>query len=423
MKPDTHAGGPERWWLGVLAPTLNNVLPFGRTDRLRWEAFLHQKQPTAENRTLTAWIHDIVNGQGQRYSAEHALALATEAVGHVGRKPFECFFHCVQNLAKAAWGIPLSRRLLIRIPCYDDQVINQVQYTSKGSVLSTNLLLVASTWYAQALPVLPEYAHTASVATRPMAHPSTPLRVARLLSTKQVALQAHQHVVNLAEKSVSKFNDVAGPACLETIGSSNVGQPPPLFCAYLQQQHVLLHNNRGHQVLRHPWQCGLVLSKLPAPLMGSNARSKVLHCPTPLEPAMQRLQHSLQKKSTPQCAYCPYDGTSHDTALLQPEQAIDTVQEFVERVKDEAYRRAWQAPHLQPEVAQQAELDLRCLQIATGQIDKKVTRLRGVHSTLHKARILRDNLLGDEFLVRGWVASPAMAKAVAVFQIFENAKS
>ena len=115
---------------------------------------MQQKQPTAENRTLTVWIQDIVNAQGQGYSAEHALALAIEAVGHVGHKLCEHFFHCVQNLAKAACGIPLSRRPLIRVPCYDEQVIKQVQYTIKRSLFCMNLPLVVSTWYAQALTVL-----------------------------------------------------------------------------------------------------------------------------------------------------------------------------------------------------------------------------------------------------------------------------
>ena len=66
-------------------------------------------------------------------------------------------------------------------------------------------------------------------------------------------------------------------------------------CAHLQQQHVLPHNNVGHLVLRHPWQWGLVLSKLPAYLMGSNARSKVLHCLSSLEPNLEQgycLRHS-----------------------------------------------------------------------------------------------------------------------------------
>ena len=103
VKPDTHRGQPERWWVRGLAPTLNKVLPFGGTDRIRWEALLQQKQPTAENRVLTAWIQDIVNAQGQGYSAKQALALATEAVGPVGHKLFEHFFHYVQNLAKTAW--------------------------------------------------------------------------------------------------------------------------------------------------------------------------------------------------------------------------------------------------------------------------------------------------------------------------------
>ena len=60
---------------------------------------------------------------------------------------------------------------------------------------------------------------------------------------------------------------------------------------------------------------------------------------------------------------------------------------------------------------------------ATGQFDKKLTRLWGVCSTLHKARILRDSLLGERFLVGGWAASPAMAKAVALFHIVDKARN
>ena len=151
----------------VLAPTLNKVLPFRGTDRLRWEALLQQKQPTAEYRTLTAWIQDIVNAQGQGYSAEHALALATQAVGHVGHKLFERFLHCVQNVAKAEWGIPLSRRLLVRIPCYDGQVIEQVQYVLTRSLFSMSLPLVVSTWYAQAWSVLPDLADSVELRRGP----------------------------------------------------------------------------------------------------------------------------------------------------------------------------------------------------------------------------------------------------------------
>ena len=66
---------------------------------------------------------------------------------------------------------------------------------------------------------------------------------------------------------------------------------------------------------------------------------------------------------------------------------------------------------------------MRCLQIATGQFAKKLTRLWGVCSTLHEARILCDSLLGDGFLVWGWAASPAMAKVVALFQIVDKARN
>ena len=296
VKPDTHGGQPERWWVRVLAPTLNKVLPFGGTDRLRWEALLQQTQPTAENSTVTAWIQDIVNAQGQGYSAEHALALATEAVGHVGHKLFECFFHCVQNLAKAEWGIPPSRRLLVRIPCYDEQVIKQVQYTLKRSLFCTSLPLVVSTWYAKALRVLPDSADSVAAATRPMTRPNTPLRVARLLSTNQVALQAQQHIVHCADKPVLKYTTLPDPQASKPMGHAMVENQRYCAGTYLQQQHTLLQNNVGHPVLRHPWQWGLVISKIPAYLMGSKALSKVLDCPTSLEPAMQRLQSSLQKK-------------------------------------------------------------------------------------------------------------------------------
>ena len=300
VKPDTHGGQLERWWVRVLAPTLNKVLPFGGLDRLRCKALLQQKQSTPQNRTLTASIQDILNAQGQGYSAEHALALATEAMGHVGHELFVCFFHCVQNLAKAAWGIPLSRRVLIRIPCYDEQVIKEVQYTLKRSLFCTNLPLVVSTWYAQALTVLPDLANTVAAATRPMARPSTPLRVARLLSTNQVALQARQHVVHCSDKPLLKYATLPDPHAWKPLGQAMLEKQRHCACAYLQRQYALLQNYVGHLVLRHPWQWGLVISKSPPYLMGRNTRSKVLHSSTSVEPAMQRLLNNLQKKITPQ---------------------------------------------------------------------------------------------------------------------------
>ena len=251
VRPDTHGGQPERWWVRVLAPTLNKVLPFGGTDRLRWEALLQQKQPTAEYRTLTAWIQDIVNAQGQGYSAEHALALATEAAGHVGHKLFERFFHCVQNLAKAESGIPLSRRLLVRIPCYDEQVIQQVQYVLKHSPFSTSFPRVVSTLYTQASTVLPDLAD----ATRSMTRPSTPLRVARLLYANQVAPQAQQHVVHCADKPVLKYTTLPDPQAWKPMGQAMLEHQRHCASAYLQKQHTLLQNNVGHLVLRHPWEC------------------------------------------------------------------------------------------------------------------------------------------------------------------------
>ena len=307
----------------------------------------------------------------------------------------------MQNLAKAAWGIPLSRRLLIRIPCYDEQVIKQVQYTLKRSLFCTSLPLVVSTWYAQALTVLPDSADSVAAATRPMTRPNTPLRVARLLSANHVALQAQQHIVHRADKPVLKYTTLPDPHAWKPMGQAMLENQRHCACTYLQRQHALLQNNVGHLVPRHPWQWGLVISKLPAYLMGSNARSKVLHCPTSLEPAMQRLQSCLQKKLTPQCATRPSDTSSDDAPLMQPEQAIDTMQELSALVTAEARRRAREAPHLQAEVARQAQLEMRCLQIATGQFDKKLTRLWGACSTLHEARILRDSLLGDRFLCVG----------------------
>ena len=252
-----------------------------------------------------------------------------------------------------------------------------------------------------------------------MARPSTPLRVARLLSTNQVVLQARQHVVHCADKPVLKYATLPDPHAWKPLGQAMLENQRHCACAYLQRQHDLLQNN-VHLVLRHPWQWGLVISKLPSYLMGSNARYKVLHCPTSLEPAMQRLQNSLQKKLTLQCANRPSDRSSGDTPVMQPEQAIDTLQELSTLVTEEAHWRAREAPNLQAEVARQAQLEMRCLQIATGQFDKKLTRLWGVCSTLHEARILRDSLLGDRFLVWGWAASPAMAKAVALFQIVDK---
>ena len=44
-------------------------------------------------------------------------------------------------------------------------------------------------------------------------------------------------------------------------------------------------------------------------------------------------------------------------------------------------------------------------------------------STPHEAGILCDSLLGDRFLVWGWAASPAMAKAVALFHIVDKARN
>ena len=165
---------------------------------------------------MTAGIQDIVNAQGHGYFAE--LALAIEAVGHIGHKLFERFFHCVQNLAKLALGIHLSRRLMIGIPYYDDQVIKQVRYTVKRSLFRTSLPLVVSTWYAQALTALPQFEHTLAAATRPMARPSIRFCVARLLSANQVALRAQEHVVNLTYTRVLKYMTLPDPQTWKHFG-------------------------------------------------------------------------------------------------------------------------------------------------------------------------------------------------------------
>ena len=230
-------------------------------------------------------------------------------------------------------------------------------------------------------------------------------------------------MVHCADKPVLKYTTLPDPQAWKPMGQALLTKKRHCACALPQKQHTLLQNNVGHLVLRHPWQWGLVISKVPAYLMGSKARSKMLHCPTALEPAMQRLQTSLQKKLTPQCATRPSGAAASDTLLMQLEHVIDTVQELSAVVESEANQRAREAPHLQPEVAAQARLEMQCPQIATGQFDRKLTRLWGVCSRLHEARNLRDSLLGDRFLVLGWAASPATAKAVALFHIVDKARN
>ena len=46
---------------------------------------------------------------------------------------------------------------------------------------------------------------------------------------------------------------------------------------------------------------------------------------------------------------------------MQAEQAIETIQELSALVTAEAHRRSREGPHLQAEVAQQAQLDMRWL--------------------------------------------------------------
>ena len=186
-------------------------------------------------------------------------------------------------------------------------MIKQGQYTLKRSLFCTSLPLVVSTWYAQALSVLPDSAKTVAAATQTMARPSTSLHVARLRSTNEIALQAQQHIVHCADKPVLKYATWQDPHASKPLGQAMLKHPQDCVCTYLQRQHALLQNNVGHLVPRNPWQKGFVISKLPAYLMGSKARSKVLHRPTSLEPAMQRLQTNLHRKLTPQCTNRPSD--------------------------------------------------------------------------------------------------------------------
>ena len=86
-----------------------------------------------------------------------------------------------------------------------------------------------------------------------MTRPSTPLRVARLLSVNQVALQAQQHVVHCIDKPVLKYTTLPDPQFWKPMGQAMLEHQRHCACAYLQKQYTLLQNNVGHLVLRHPW--------------------------------------------------------------------------------------------------------------------------------------------------------------------------
>ena len=97
----THAGGPEGWWVHVLSPTLNQVLPFGGLDGMRWNSLLNRSHQSSQETSMKSLIQDIVNSHGRAFSADELPSFAIDCYNHVDISLFERFFHIVRRKVQA----------------------------------------------------------------------------------------------------------------------------------------------------------------------------------------------------------------------------------------------------------------------------------------------------------------------------------
>ena len=127
-----HGGIPERNWVSMLGLTCNQRLPFGGLDALTWENIISKSLP--RSRGIHTVLGNLVWQENSNFTPDEGLTLATAVVSHADTKLFDRFFSMLRRVIKTHWSLPLLRRLLFRVPSYEDSILKACRSSIKRTI-------------------------------------------------------------------------------------------------------------------------------------------------------------------------------------------------------------------------------------------------------------------------------------------------
>ena len=72
-------------------------------------------------------IQEIVHNRGRNLDPEDWLTLASQALRRVDKNLFERFFTVLKRVVRTKWALVLKRRVVLRVPSYNEGVIGHIQ--------------------------------------------------------------------------------------------------------------------------------------------------------------------------------------------------------------------------------------------------------------------------------------------------------
>ena len=113
-------------WDRVLAPTLNQRVPFGGLNRLTWEFISANKIPGEQHRTMQSKAEFLISKTFTAAELSTVLEFMTQVHGHLHTAVFERLFRKIKREVHQFWGVDLPRRIVVRVPSYHQEVLDTV---------------------------------------------------------------------------------------------------------------------------------------------------------------------------------------------------------------------------------------------------------------------------------------------------------
>ena len=414
----THAGGPERWWIHVLSPTLNQVLPFGGLDRMRYNSVLNRSHHTAQEKSMKSLILDVVNSQARTFSADELVSLATDCCGHVEVSLFERFFNLTRQKARAQWGFILKRRVVIRVPTYDVHTIMVTRKAITKASMTLDKALSVRLWYVRVLSVMPLQSPPATMASRPKEVPKSPSIASRIVRAACSRREVPHTCCELARVSFIKLCppfDIA-PLC-ESVFTSL--RSHGCNCSALFEQYPELSNRLGHVVLREPPQWHALLGSDAGALLSSNSGNGLWHSAYTLGQAHEQALHSISQCFAP----TPTQVASSSAQASFSENVLSNLpDDLLQQVQIRNVQGPQRFPANTVDVARFARERLHLLCLSRAVSDKQLTRHYAVCRLQLEERSTNSTVFGGRFSVWGLCEKLAQAQAVCMLELAELAR-
>ena len=154
-----QAGAVERWWNTVLGQTLNQVTPFGGIDAFRVERMLgaHSKTVSLERASLSTMVHSLLREGECKTDKEmdDRWWFVTCVAGKIEPNLFERFFKHVVKLTVQKWKLTVKRRLVLRIPCFDQAMQAKVRGVCVDAMKKLLIPPGLREWFAKSICTIP----------------------------------------------------------------------------------------------------------------------------------------------------------------------------------------------------------------------------------------------------------------------------